>query len=155
MKNENFTINEIEQKLKRYCSYQDRCHNEVEKKLKEFDLIEEAKNKILFNLINENYLNESRFSENFVRGKFKIKNWGKIKIVQELKSRNISEINIKRGLMEIDEVEYKNKLENIFNKKLSSLGNQSVINKKKKIFSYLSYRGWETDLIYEKINKIQ
>ena len=155
MKNENFTINEIEQKLKRYCSYQDRCHNEVEKKLKEFDLIEEAKNKILFNLINENYLNESRFSENFVRGKFKIKNWGKIKIVQELKSRNISDINIKRGLMEIDEVEYKNKLENIFNKKLSSLGNQSVINKKKKIFSYLSYRGWETDLIYEKINKIQ
>jgi len=155
MKNENFTINEIEQKLKRYCSYQDRCHNEVEKKLKEFDLIEEAKNKILFNLINENYLNESRFSENFVRGKFKIKNWGKIKIVQELKSRNISDINIKRGLMEIDEVDYKNKLENIFNKKLSSLGNQSVINKKKKIFSYLSYRGWETNLIYEKINKIQ
>jgi len=155
MKNENFTINEIEQKLKRYCSYQDRCHNEVEKKLKEFDLIEEAKNKILFNLINENYLNESRFSENFVRGKFKIKNWGKIKIVQELKSRNISDINIKRGLMEIDEVEYKNKLENIFNKKLSSLGNQSVINKKKKIFSYLSYRGWETNLIYEKINQIQ
>lgn len=155
MKNENFTINEIEQKLKRYCSYQDRCHNEVEKKLKEFDLIEEAKNKILFNLINENYLNESRFSENFVRGKFKIKNWGKIKIVQELKSRNISDINIKRGLMEIDEAEYKNKLENIFNKKLSSLGNQSVINKKKKIFSYLSYRGWETNLIYEKINKIQ
>lgn len=155
MKNENFTVNEIEQKLKRYCSYQDRCHNEVEKKLKEFDLIEEAKNKILFNLINENYLNESRFSENFVRGKFKIKNWGKIKIVQELKSRNISDINIKRGLMEIDEVEYKNKLENIFNKKLSSLGNQSVINKKKKIFSYLSYRGWETNLIYEKINKIQ
>ena len=155
MKNENFTINEIEQKLKRYCSYQDRCHNEVEKKLKEFDLIEEAKNKILFNLINENYLNESRFSENFVRGKFKIKNWGKIKIVKELKSRNISDINIKRGLMEIDEVEYKNKLENIFNKKLSSLGNQSVINKKKKIFSYLSYRGWETNLIYEKINQIQ
>jgi len=155
MKNENFTINEIEQKLKRYCSYQDRCHSEVEKKLKEFDLIEEAKNKILFNLINENYLNESRFSENFVRGKFKIKNWGKIKIVQELKSRNISDINIKRGLMEIDEVEYKNKLENIFNKKLSSLGNQSVINKKKKIFSYLSYRGWETNLIYEKINQIQ
>lgn len=155
MKNENFTINEIEQKLKRYCSFQDRCHSEVEKKLKEFDLIEEAKNKILFNLINENYLNESRFSENFVRGKFKIKNWGKIKIVQELKSRNISDINIKRGLMEIDEVEYKNKLENIFNKKLSSLGNQSVINKKKKIFSYLSYRGWETNLIYEKINKIQ
>jgi regulatory protein len=155
MKNENFTINEIEQKLKRYCSYQDRCHNEVEKKLKEFDLIEEAKNKILFNLINENYLNESRFSENFVRGKFKIKNWGKIKIIQELKSRNISEINIERGLMEIDEVEYKNKLENIFNKKLSSLENQSVINKKKKIFSYLSYRGWETNLIYEKINNIQ
>ena len=154
MKNENFTVNEIEQKLKKYCSYQDRCHSEVEKKLKEFDLIEEAKNKILFNLINENYLNESRFSENFVRGKFKIKNWGKRRIIQELKSRKISEFNIKKGLGEINEFDYQEKFENLFNKKLSSLENLNRIDKKKKIFSYLQYRGWETNLIYEKINQI-
>lgn len=154
MKSENFTIKEIEFKLKQYCSYQDRCHNEVENKLSKFNLISQAKDQILFNLINEDYLNETRFCKSFVRGKFKIKNWGKRRIIQELKSRKISEFNIKKGLSEINEIEYLEKFENLFNKKLSSLENLSRIDKKKKIFSYLQYRGWETNLIYEKINQI-
>jgi regulatory protein len=154
MKSENFTIKEIEFKLKQYCSYQDRCHNEVENKLSKFNLISEAKDQILFNLINEDYLNETRFCKSFVRGKFKIKNWGKRRIIQELKSRKISEFNIKKGLSEINEFDYQEKFENLFNKKLSSLENLNSIDKKKKIFSYLQYRGWETNLIYEKINQI-
>ena len=154
MKSENFTIKEIEFKLKHYCSYQDRCHNEVENKLSKFNLISQAKDQILFNLINEDYLNETRFCKSFVRGKFKIKNWGKRRIIQELKSRKISEFNIKKGLSEINEIEYLEKFENLFNKKLSSLENLNRIDKKKKIFSYLQYRGWETNLIYEKINQI-
>src|SRR5210317_280901 len=154
MKSENFTIKEIEFKLKQYCSYQDRCHNEVENKLSKFNLISQAKDQILFNLINEDYLNETRFCKSFVRGKFKIKNWGKRRIIQELKSRKISEFNIKKGLSEINEFDYQEKFENLFNKKLSSLENLNSIDKKRKIFSYLQYRGWETNLIYEKINQI-
>lgn len=154
MKSENFTIKEIEFKLKQYCSYQDRCHSEVENKLSNFNLISQAKDQILFNLINEDYLNETRFCKSFVRGKFKIKNWGKRRIIQELKSRKISEFNIKKGLGEINEFDYQEKFENLFNKKLSSLENLNSIDKKKKIFSYLQYRGWETNLIYEKINQI-
>ena len=154
MKSENFTIKEIEFKLKQYCSYQDRCHSEVENKLLKFNLISQAKDQILFNLINEDYLNETRFCKSFVRGKFKIKNWGKRRIIQELKSRKISEFNIKKGLSEINEFDYQEKFENLFNKKLSSLENLNSIDKKKKIFSYLQYRGWETNLIYEKINQI-
>ena len=154
MKSENFTIKEIEFKLKQYCSYQDRCHSEVENKLLKFNLISQAKDQILFNLINEDYLNETRFCKSFVRGKFKIKNWGKRRIIQELKSRKISKFNIKKGLSEINEIEYLEKFENLFNKKLSSLENLNRIDKKKKIFSYLQYRGWETNLIYEKINQI-
>ena len=155
MKSGNFTVNEIEFKLKQYCSYQDRCHNEVEKKLKTFDVISEVKEQIISNLISENYLNETRFCKSFVRGKFKIKNWGKRKIILELKSRKVSNYNLKEGLKEINEIDYLDKLENIFNKKLASLDHLSLINKKKKIFSFLLYRGWETNLIYEKLNQIK
>ena len=154
MKDENFTVKEIELKLKKYCSYQDRCHIEVENKLKNFNLIREAKNQIIFNLINEDYLNETRFCENFVRGKFNIKNWGKMKIKMELKARKISNINISQSLKQIHEKEYLKKLDQIFEKKLTSLEGLSKDKKKKKIFSYLQYRGWETNLIYDKINKI-
>ena len=155
MKSGNFTVNEIEFKLKQYCSYQDRCHNEVEKKLKTFDVISEVKEQIISNLISENYLNETRFCKSFVRGKFKIKNWGKRKISLELKSRKVSNYNLKEGLKEINEVDYLDKLENLFNKKLASLDHLSLINKKKKILSFLLYRGWESNLIYEKINQIK
>ena len=155
MKSGNFTVNEIEFKLKQYCSYQDRCHNEVEKKLKTFDVISEVKEQIISNLISENYLNETRFCKSFVRGKFKIKNWGKRKITLELKSRKVSNYNLKEGLKEINEIDYLDKLETLFNKKLASLDHLSLINKKKKILSFLLYRGWETNLIYEKINQIK
>ena len=154
MRNQDLTVKEIEGKLQYYCSYQDRCHKEVKAKLKSFKISSDELNEIVSNLINDNYLNESRFSKSFVRGKFNIKNWGKVRIVNELKLRNISIYNINLGLKEIDDQDYINKLEDIFNKKLSSLSNLNSNLKKKKIISYLLYRGWESNLIYSKANEI-
>ena len=154
MNNNDLTLKEIEGKLQYYCSYQDRCHKEVIEKLKTFNVKEHESNQIISNLINDNYLNESRFSESFVRGKFKIKNWGKIRIISELKRRNISPYNITLGLKEVEDQDYLNKFEEIFKKKLSSLKNLSSDVKKKKIISYLQYRGWESNLIYSKINEM-
>ncbi len=154
MNNFDITLKEIESKLQHYCSYQDRCHKEVIKKLKTFKIKSSDVNQIVSNLINKNFLNESRFSKSFVRGKFNIKNWGKIKILNELKKRNISPYNISLGMKEINEIDYQKKLEHIFKKKLSSLDGLNTVSKKKKIISYLIYRGWESNLIYEKINEI-
>lgn len=154
MNNKDLTTKQIESKLQYYCSYQDRCHKEVIEKLKTFNIKSNESNEIISNLIKDNYLNESRFSENFVRGKFKIKNWGKVRIVRELKQRNISRYNINLGLKEIDSQEYQNKLDEIFKNKLSSLNNLNKTIIKKKIISYLLYRGWESNLIYSKINEL-
>ncbi|MFL2666603.1 MAG: regulatory protein RecX [Flavobacteriaceae bacterium] len=154
MNNFDLTLKEIERKLQHYCSYQDRCHKEVIEKLKTYKIKSSDLNQIVSNLINENFLNESRFSKSFVRGKFNIKNWGKLKIQNELKKRNISSYNISLGMKEINEIDYNKKLDLIFNKKLSSLDRINTISKKKKIISYLTYRGWESNLIYDKINEI-
>lgn len=154
MNNFDLTLKEIERKLQHYCSYQDRCHKEVIEKLKTYKIKSSDLNQIVSNLINENFLNESRFSKSFVRGKFNIKNWGKVRIHNELKKRNISAYNISLGMKEINEIEYHKKLDYIFNKKLSSLDGINTISKKKKIISYLTYRGWERNLIYNKINEI-
>tara|TARA_S200000501_G_scaffold118176_1_gene110914 strand:+ start:1528 stop:1902 length:375 start_codon:yes stop_codon:yes gene_type:complete len=123
-------------------------------KLKEYTLNENHINDILTNLITQNYLNESRFSKLFSRSKFNIKNWGKIRIKNELRKRNVSTQNIKSGLEEINELEYKKKLNEIFYKKLSSLKSSPKRLIKQKMFQYLNYRGWESALIYEKINEI-
>ena len=112
-----FTVDEIKKKLEYYCVYQDRCHKDVEDKLKDFFLIPEAKEEILIHLIQENYLNEERFAKSFVRGKHNIKKWGRNRIVKELEFKQISAYNIKKGLQEIEESAYYSNLLNLAEKK--------------------------------------
>lgn len=145
---QSFTVNEIRDKLTKYCAYQDRCHWEVEQKLNEFNLIPEAKDEIIIYLIQNNFLNEERFAKSFVRGKFNQKNWGRIKIKSELKKKRIPAKLIEIALKEIDEDQYEITLENLFQKKKDSLKSERESFKKKaKIRNFLLQKGYESDLI--------
>src|SRR5690606_13971702 len=128
---QSFTVNEIRDKLAKYCAYQDRCHWEVENKMREFNLIPEAYDAIMIYLIQNGFLNEERFARSFVRGKFNQKSWGRIKIRVELKKRKIPAKMIESALSEIDEVNYLQTLENLFEKKKQSLKNERESFKKK------------------------
>ena len=97
-KKTSLTTNEIISKLEYYCSYQDRCHKEVEQKLRSFTLLSELKEQIIVHLIENKYIDEERFAKSFARGKHNYKGWGKNRIVQELKFREISKRNIDLAL---------------------------------------------------------
>ena len=101
-------MSQAQKKLELYCAYQERCHQEVISKLKSLDMIPSAIDIIVTNLIAANYLNETRFAQSFARGKFRIKKWGKNRILRELKIREISSYNIKLGMKEISESSYQN-----------------------------------------------
>ncbi|RZS99577.1 regulatory protein RecX [Aquimarina brevivitae] len=148
------TLAEATRKLEYYCAYQDRCHKEVEAKLNTYNLIPEAKDKILLHLMEHNFLNEERFAKSFARGKFKTKHWGKNRIVRELKFRNISSFLIKIALQEIPEEDYLQSLHTLASKKLAQITESNIFKKKKKLADYLLYRGWETQLVYDKINEL-
>lgn len=149
-----FTIEQIKRKLEQYCVYQDRCHKEVEKKLSDYNLIPEAKELILLHLLQENFLNEERFAKSFARGKFRIKKWGKPRIIRELKFRDISAYNIKTALKEIDEEEYIATLYELATKKNNTISEENIFKRKKKLVDFLQYRGYESNLIYEAVNDI-
>lgn len=149
-----FTVEEIKRKIEHYCVYQDRCHKEVEEKLKEYRLIPEAREHILLHLLEHNFLNEERFAKSFARGKFRIKKWGKQRIVRELKFRDISVYNIKSALKEIEEEEYIKTLYELVEKKNESVTETNQFKRKKKIADYLLYRGFESNLIYEALKTI-
>ena len=80
-KKTSFSLQEAQKKLEHYCAYQERCHWEVEQKLKQMGMIPSVQELIITKLIEENYLNESRFAQSFASGKFNIKKWGKLRIV--------------------------------------------------------------------------
>lgn len=132
-----------------FCAYRDRSHKEVEEKLKEMNMIPAAQEQIIIKLMQENFLNEERFARSFVRGKFRIKKWGRIKIKQELKLKDISNPVIKIALTEIDESDYISTLHEVAEKKVRLLKESNPFKKRKKLADHLLRRGYEASLVYE------
>ncbi|UWX54738.1 RecX family transcriptional regulator [Maribacter litopenaei] len=154
MQKESYTLEEATRKLEGYCAYQDRCHKEVVKKLRDMGMIPIAIDTIIAHLIKENYLNEERFAQSFARGKFNIKKWGKGRITAELKFREISGFNIQTALKEIEEAQYLETFDALAKKRLREIKEKDIQKRKKKLADYLLYRGWESHLVYDKVNEL-
>lgn len=143
------------EKLKHYCAYQDRCHAEVKQKLKQLGVWGNDADEIIATLITENYLNEERYACSFARGKFRMKQWGRKKIVSALKSKNISAYCIKKAMKEIEEDEYKQTLKHLAKQKYLSLKNEQYLRRKYKTLQYLINKGYEPDLVWEALKEIK
>ena len=101
-----YKLLEAKNKIESYCAYQERCDQEVRMKLKSWNLYSEDVDILISDLITNNFLNEERFAEAYVSGKFRIKKWGRVKIKQHLKQKNISAYSIKKAIETIDEDDY-------------------------------------------------
>lgn len=146
-----YTVEEAQKKMEHYCAYQERCHDEVIQKLKSLNMIPQAIDAIVVHLLDHNFLNEERFACSFARGKFRIKQWGKRRITNELKARNISKYNIDRALKEIPEGEYLETFHNLAEKLWETTRETNILKKKKKVMDYLLRKGYESNLVQEKI----
>ncbi len=145
-----YTLQEATKKLEYYCAYQERCHQEVRQKLLGMYMIPEAIDVIIVHLLEHNYLNEERFAKTFVRGKFRIKKWGRRRLTQELERKDISKVNINQAITEIDDNNYIETFHDLAEKKANSLKESNKFKKRKKLINYLIYRGWESHLVYDK-----
>ena len=152
---EKLTIREAQLKLEYYCSYQERCHQEVVQKSYDIGMKSDEVNAVVVHLLQNNFLNEERFARSFARGKHRIKLWGKIRIVNELKQRQISAPNIKCALTEISDEEYQDTLDKLAEKHWNSLTERKGQKKNKKFCDYLLRRGWESNLVYEKLKELE
>ena len=149
-----YTLNEAIKKLEHYCAYQERCHKEVQQKLKEMGMIPEAIDVVIGHLLEHNFLNEERFAKTYVQGKFKIKKWGKRRLTLALKQKDVSKYNINLGLSMLSDEEYIVTFNTLAEKKFNSIKETNSLKKKKKLADYLLYRGWEPHLVYDKVNEL-
>lgn len=135
------------QKLKHYCGYQERCQSEIKEKLWQLKVSKKKHDEIIAKLIEEDYLNEERFAAQFAGGKYRIKQWGRVKIKYELKQKQVSEYSIKKALMLIDEDDYIKTLNKLAEKKYATLKGEQWMVRKKKTIDFLMQRGFEFALI--------
>lgn len=133
-----------------YCAYQERTHDEVRQRLKDWNVFGDEAEEIISELITENFINEERFAKIYAGSKFRVKKWGRNKILQELKRRKLSDYCIKKGLEEIDEEEYFLVLQALLHKKLHSLRTEpNEFIRNKKAADYAMRKGFEGDLVWE------
>lgn len=148
-KKQSLTPNQALLKAANYCAYQERCQQEVREKLSEWGIWGNDAEQLLEQLIAQNYLNEERFAKAFAGGKFRTKQWGRVKIKLELKARKISDYCIKKAMLEIDEDVYTQTLRAEALKKYTSVKDPNNLSKKNKTAKYLAGRGFEADLIWD------
>lgn len=147
-----YTVDEAKKKLEYFCAYQERCHEEVVRKLYSMKMIPVAVDTIVAHLIEHNFLNEERFARSFARGKHRIKGWGRLRIVRELKARGITQYNINAALKEIPDTEYVESFFALARRLTDSIKEGNVQKKRQKLYETLTRRGYESNLIYEFIS---
>jgi regulatory protein len=143
----------ILEKIQSYCQYQERCIKEVRNKLFSLKATNKTADKILQSLIDNDYLNEDRYAKMFIQGKLRIKKWGRIKLKYELRSKGIDIKIINEHINQINEEDYMNYFNEFSTSKIKFLKGTKD-QKKRSFINYFTYRGWENDLIYQKLRDI-
>jgi regulatory protein len=151
-----YTPSQALEKAKHFCGYQERSHAQVKEKLYSWGLRKPEVEEILSRLIEEDYLNEERYATAFAGGKFRIKQWGKVKIAHALKQQQVSTYNLQKAMREVDLDAYRKTLEKLARKKWASLGGKALtpIHRQFKTRAYLLQRGYEPALIQEILGRI-
>ncbi len=143
------SLKEYKKKLAFYCQYQDRCHQEVNMKMRQLKVPYGYRGELKQYLIEENFLNEKRFVESFVIGKFNQSHWGNLRLTRELKAREISDYLVQYGLNLVDSKDYIEQFILVLEKAKRTYRDIPPIKAKKQIVDYLKRRGWEPQLILE------
>ncbi|MDA6068184.1 RecX family transcriptional regulator [Flavobacterium sp. AC] len=150
-----FTIKDAILKLEHFCAYQERCHSEVISKLYSLKMFPDEIDVVVVQLIENNFLNETRFACSFARGKHRIKHWGRIRITNELKMKQVSSTNITLALKEITAEEYETTFEQLSERCWNNLNEKNTLKKRKKFCDYMLRRGYESFLVYDKVTQLE
>lgn len=136
------------EKAKWYCSFQERCIQDLEKRFYAWRVKKEEWDLLLDVLMEQDFLNEDRYIEEYIRGKFSVKKWGKIKIKAALMNKRITGKKVDEELNNIDDGLYLKTLTYLAEKKKEQLANEEdKIKRKDKLYRYLLSKGYESEFI--------
>lgn len=146
----------ILQKAASYCAYQERTQDEVKQRLKKWNVWGDEADEIVAELISMNYLSEERFAKTYAGGKFRVKNWGRMKIRQELNRRGLSTYSIEKGMGEIGNEDYVAGLRELLSKKRDLLSKTETdpFKLKQKLARFALGKGYESELVWKELGEL-
>ena len=145
-KNNNISPATALSKVQFICSKQEKCCSDIRKKLQDWNISEDDQDEIITSLIEDKFIDESRFTNFYVRDKYRFNKWGRIKISYQLKHKQIPERIITESLEQINDQEYKEILQDLLQSKLRSLKDEDKYQLKTKLYRFAQSRGFESQL---------
>jgi len=141
------------EKARRFCVFRERCYHETLVKVKSWGIPYELVQKIMNQLQEEKFINDSRFAGVYARSKFNSNQWGKIKIQAHLQALRINSQDIREALSQIDSEKYEAVAIKLAQKKSAALKPElDPYTRKAKIMAYMLQKGFEMDVI-KRINE--
>ena len=129
------------------CSRREYCKWDLQQKLKKWKCSDTTIQEVLSILEKQNFINEERFAEAFVKDKSRFNRWGIVKIRFALKQKKIAEVVIEDALQQIDDNEQVVILKALIDSKRRTLKASSDYELQQKIFRSLMAKGFEYDAI--------
>ena len=145
---EHIPYEEALKKAAALCSNREVCSSHLLTKLKGWKVADADSARIINRLKEENFLDDQRFANTYVRDKYRLNGWGKIKLTQMLRQKEIPEPVIKQALDQIDPEHYYQTCERLISEKSAMLKETNPYKRKGKLFMYAAQRGFESDLIH-------
>jgi len=144
-------------KIKDYCRYQPRTHQQVRRKLYDWKLRKDTVETLLAALIEERLVNESHYATNYAGERFRINRWGKNKVRSELIKRQISPYCIREALADVDPVQYDKELRRLADKKWASFQGKGLhpSRRAKKAADFLIRKGYESGAVWNLIRELK
>ncbi len=136
------------------CSRQEKCCFDIRKKLHDWEISSDDQDKIIQSLIDEKFINEERYTNFYVRDKFRFNRWGRIKIAHHLKQKQIPEYLISDSLDQLNNVEYSEMLSDLLSSKIKTIREEDPYQLRAKLFRFAQGRGFESQLSLQIIDKL-
>ena len=132
-------------RAERYCANEEQCRTSVRKKLCDWGATPNTSTKIVNRLIDQGYIDERRYARAYVASKLRNQKWGRLKVIYQLRSKQVPPKFITEALAEIPDEEYRNILIDVAKTKWDTYpGTETYSKWRSKLITFLASRGYES-----------
>ncbi len=137
------------------CSKSEKTVYDIRQSMSRWGMTDiEKQDKIINYLIENSFIDESRYSYSYVRDKHKFNRWGRIKIRAMLRAKGLTEPIIDKAINSLSQEEYIKTLKDDISDRKKRLKAKNQYDLRAKLMRFAQSRGYETDLSYKIVDEV-
>lgn len=151
---ENNLTNTALKKAMSLCARREYCSEDIRVKLDSWGINNPDADNIISSLIRENFINDKRYAEAFVKDKYHHNKWGKVKIASQLRAKRIASELIDSALATVDEDQYRQTIKDILASHRKFIKAKNQFDLKGKLLRFGLSKGFESHILYDILNEL-